>query len=87
MCRGWGVGTPAWRPESDLGCFTLFAGKVMPLMQEKNCQAKKEAQIHYGALIFLILKLDMNIEFDAELVLRLLVVLIEQDVMSTINAD
>lgn len=33
------------------------------------CQAKKGALIHYGALIFLILKLDMDIEFDAELVL------------------
>jgi hypothetical protein len=29
---------------------------------KKNCQAKKRAQNHYGALIFLILNLDMNIE-------------------------
>ena len=25
----WGVGTPVWSPESDLGCFVLFAGKVV----------------------------------------------------------
>ena len=47
--------------------FGVFAlAKVVPIEKQK---AKKNAQIHYGTLILLIFKLD--IEFDAELVLVL----------------
>jgi hypothetical protein len=46
-----------------------LARRCFDAIKKYLCQAKKGSQIHYGALILLIRKLDMNIDFDAELVL------------------